>query len=153
MTLDVLRQHQLFANRSKCKFGSFEVAYFRHIIFAQGVKANPNKLTSLKALRGFFGLIEDYRRFINGYGGIVAPTYRNAEKDEFIWSEESREAFQKLKEAIMQALVLALPDFSILFTIGCDTSGTLIGSALKQRGHPLAFFSQVLKGRAQVMST
>lgn len=72
--------------------------------------------------------------------------------DKFIWFEESKEAFQKLKEAIVHPHTLALLDFSIPFTIECDASGEAIGAVLMQKGSPLAFFSHALKGRARGMS-
>ncbi|XP_042950090.1 uncharacterized protein LOC122282205 [Carya illinoinensis] len=162
VTLETLKQHQLFAKKSKCCFGCKEVAYLGHVISATGVKADPDKLKamvewplpkSLKALRGFLGLTGYYRRFIKGYGGIAAPLTSMLKKDGFLWSAESKEAFCKLKEVVTQPPVLALPDFTLPFTIECDASGTAIGAVLMQKGQPIAFFSQALKGRSLSMST
>jgi len=41
-----------------------------------------------------------------------------------------------------QALVLALPDFSIPFTTNADASRTAIGVVLMQRNQPVAYFSK-----------
>jgi hypothetical protein len=80
-TLDLLRQHQLFAKMSKCKFGCLEMEYLGHIVSAQGVSADPGKIwamvdwphpKTIKALRGFLGLTGYYRKFIRGYGSIAA---------------------------------------------------------------------------------
>jgi hypothetical protein len=69
LTLEVLRAHQLFAKRSKCKFRCSEIDYLGHLISAEGVKANDKKLAvmaewprpqSLKALLGFLGLTGYY---------------------------------------------------------------------------------------------
>ncbi|XP_040996196.1 uncharacterized protein LOC121242393 [Juglans microcarpa x Juglans regia] len=162
ITLETLRQHELFAKLSKCSFGSPEVSYLGHFISAQGVKVDPEKLkamedwprpTSLKALRGFLGLIGYYRHFIRGYGGVVAALTCLLKKDGFKWNPEAEEAFLKLKQAIMNPPVLALPDFSQPFTIECDASGKAVGVVLLQKGHPIAFYSQALKARALNMST
>jgi hypothetical protein len=60
--LDLLRQHQLFAKMSKCKFGCLEMEYLGHIVSAQGVSADPGKIRAMvdwphpktiKALRVF----------------------------------------------------------------------------------------------------
>lgn len=45
--LEVLLSHQLFAKQSKCVFGSFEVEYLGHVIFGEGVKADPKKLSAM----------------------------------------------------------------------------------------------------------
>lgn len=92
MTLEVLRYQQLYAKLSKCKFGSSEVAYLGHIVLAQRVKADSNKLKvmwdwpksqSVKALREFLGLTRYYRQFIKGYGDIAGPLTQLLKKGGF----------------------------------------------------------------------
>ncbi len=62
LTLDVLRAHQLFANKSKFKFGWVEIDYLGHLSLAEGVRADGKKLVvmvewprtkSIKSLAGF----------------------------------------------------------------------------------------------------
>lgn len=95
VTLEVLRQHQLYAKRMKCKFGSKEVVYLGHIISIEGVKADPSKIRSmlewpmpltLKSLRGFLGLTRYYRKFIKGYGQITTPLTDLLNKNAFGWN-------------------------------------------------------------------
>ena len=52
-----------------------------------------------------------------------------------------------------QAPVLALPDFSVPFTLETRSSGLDMGVVLMQHGHPLAFFSKTLCPRLQRAST
>lgn len=53
----------------------------------------------------------------------------------------------------MNAPVLALPDISQPFTIECNASGKAIGAVLRQKGHPIAFYSPALKVKALNIST
>lgn len=48
--------------------------------------------------------------------------------------------------------ILAMPNFSIPFTIEADTFGYGLGAVLLQNGHPIAFFSKVLGPRARTHS-
>lgn len=60
-------------------------------------------------------------------------------------------AFQKLKDAITKALVLALPSFNRTFVVECDASGSGIEAVLGQ-DHPIAFHSQALHRKNLLMS-
>lgn len=66
-----------------------------------------------------------------------------------MWTQVQEEAFQVLKQSLVSAPVLVLPDFSKTFTVETDASGKGICAVLLQGGHPLAFVSKawVLKIR------
>lgn len=71
----------------------------------------------------------------------------------FVWTSEHSSAFSALKQAISQALVLAVPDFSETFYIETDASNRGVGAVLLQKGHPLAFISKPLGPKTQGLST
>lgn len=54
---------------------------------------------------------------------------------------------------MISPLVLALPDFERSFIIECDAFGLGVGLVLMQGGKPLAYLSQVLKGKVLDLST
>lgn len=52
---------------------------------------------STRALRGFLGLSEFYRRFIKGYTSLVAPLTTLLTKDSFHWNADAEQTFLNLK--------------------------------------------------------
>lgn len=48
--------------------------------------------------------------------------------------------------------VLALPDFSKLFIVECNTFKVGLGAVVMQEGRPIAYFSQALHGKNLVLS-
>lgn len=71
----------------------------------------------------------------------------------FVWTEEHTTAFDTLKQALMTAPVLAVPNFALPFCIQTDASTTGIGVVLMQQNHPLAFLSKALGPKNQGLST
>ena len=57
----------------------------------------------------------------------------------FQWTQETQEAFQLLKDALVQAPVLAILDFSKQFVIETDASDEGFGAVLMQEGPNIIF--------------
>ena len=147
--LNVLEEHQLYANFKKCSFGQQEMAYLGHIVSSKGIAVDLDKNQTmvdwssprnLKELRGFLGLTGYYRRFINKYAHIATPLMHQLCKDCFAWDEEAEIAFQQLKQALLNAPVLCILNFSLPFVVEADASGHGLGAVLSQEKHPIAFF-------------
>lgn len=60
------------------------------------------------------------------------------------WNDKTTTAFEKLKEALVTAPVLALINYSDMFIIDTDASGICIGVLLMQQGHPISYISKSL---------
>ena len=161
LVLDTLRTHRLFVKRSKCAFGTTSVAYLGHVVSAQGVAMDIDKVRavqewppprSTRALRGFLGLAGYYRKFIKNFGAMAAPLTRLLQKNAFAWSEEATAAFDALKRALTSAPVLQLPDFAKPFVVECDASGSGFGAVLHQGDGAIAFFSHAIAPRHQALA-
>ncbi|XP_023806199.1 uncharacterized protein LOC111946697 [Oryzias latipes] len=80
--LDRLEEAGLKISLDKCQFCQPQVKYLGHIVSAQGVSPDPQKIEAvttwpqpkdLKTLRSFLGFCGYYRRFIANYAAIVRP--------------------------------------------------------------------------------
>ena len=154
----LLREQKLALKRTKCSFGETQVGYLGHIISDKGVAMDPAKIEaveswppprSIRALRGFLGLTGYYRKFIAGYGTVAAPLTALLKREAFRWTEEAEEAFNLLKQALMSAPLLQMPDFDRSFIIDCDASGSGFGAVLHQGDGAIAFFSRAVAPQHQ----
>ncbi|WVZ77751.1 hypothetical protein U9M48_025578 [Paspalum notatum var. saurae] len=148
--LRALRSHQLHLKRSKCHFATSSVTYLGHVISADGVAMDADKVAAVtswpaprapRGLRGFLGLAGYYRKFIRDFGIIAAPLTRLLRRDAFAWDEEAGTAFQALKGALTSGPVLQMPDFDKPFTVDRDASAWGSAPSCIGRGTP-RFFSR-----------
>lgn len=151
LVLQKLREHRLFANRSKCEFCKTEISFLGHVVFSQGLKVDPRKVSTVQnwpapsdvsQVRAFLGLGNYFRRFIQGYSNLVRPLNDLLKKGvPFRWDVRCTNAFNGLKSALLNAPVLTLPDFSDSapgFDVWCDASGYDIGAVLMQGGRVIS---------------
>lgn len=119
---EILEKHKFLIKKSKCSFAKNSVEYLGHVISEAGVATDSYKIQavsmwltpkSIKQLRGFLGLTGYYRKFIRHYGLISKPLTDLLKKNvPFQWTPAAHAAFETLKAQLMQAPVLAIPDFS-----------------------------------------
>lgn len=153
----ILTDHQLKVKRSKCSFAQSKLAYLGHIISANGVATDDEKITavrnwpvptSVKELRSFLGLAGYYRKFVRHFGVICKPLTELLRKGQlFVWTSVTEEAFVTLKNALISAPVLAMPDFHKQFVVETDASEKGISAVLMHDEHPVAFLSKALGPR------
>ncbi|KAH9687361.1 hypothetical protein KPL70_014745 [Citrus sinensis] len=160
--LSCLHSHCFFIKLSKCFFCQETVEYLGHLVSAGAIRSDPQKIAamvnwpppmSLKQLRGFLGLTGYYRRFIKGYASIAAPLTDLLCRDAFNWTPTATTAFEALKQAMVAAPVLRLPNFELDFIIETDASNVSIGAVLMQDNHPISYYSKKLGPKLQVAST
>ena len=161
--LTTLQQHQLYAQPAKCHFFKDEVAYLGHMVGKGQLRMDPKKVSAVQdwnvpqdvgQLRSFLGLTNYFRKFLKNYSAVVAPLTRLTGKTkQWQWTTECQKAFTMVKEMLVKAPVLVLPDFSKPFTVVTDASELGIGAVLLQEDHPVAFESRKLSSAEQAYST
>jgi hypothetical protein len=68
------------------------------------------------------------------------------------WTATEDTAFHILKQALVTAPVLALPNFAEQFVVDTDACNVGIGVVLSQKGHPLVYVSRALGPRNRTLS-
>ena len=157
LVFDRLQEHGLKLKPSKCQLMRQEVQYLGHLVSAEGVRTDPEKInrvkdwvrpTNRKEVLQFLGFAGYYRRYVSGYSALAAPLYRLTTGDPrkkkrggkkslapdppFLWTCDCEEAFQTLKERLTTAPVLGYPDYSLPFVLQTDASGEGLGAVLVQ---------------------
>nr|ABA92247.2 retrotransposon protein, putative, Ty3-gypsy subclass [Oryza sativa Japonica Group] len=155
LALEKLREHQLYAKFSKCEFWLSEVKFLGHVISAGGVAVDPSNVESVtnwkqpktvSEIRSFLGLAGYYRRFIENFSKIAKPMTRLLQKDvKYKWLEECEQSFQELKNRLISAPILILPDPKKGFQVYCDASKLGLGCVLMQDGKVVAYASRQLR--------
>ena len=157
--LQTLREHRLYAKLSKCPFWLDSVAFLGHIVSAEGISVDSQKVedilnwkppTSVTEIRSFLGLAGYYRKFVEGFSKIATPLTRLTKKEEpFLWSEACQQSFDELKRRLTSAPVLTLPSGQDGFVVCCDAPRQGLGYVLMQNDKVIAYASRQLKKHEQ----
>ncbi|KAL0549558.1 hypothetical protein IC582_014043 [Cucumis melo] len=159
IVLQTLRDNKLYAKFSKCEFWLKQVSFLGHVVSKAGVSVDPAKIeavtgwtrpSTVSEVRSFLGLAGYYRRFVENFSRIAIPLTQLTRKGApFVWSKACEDSFQNLKQKLVTAPVLTVPDGSGSFVIYSDASKKGLGCVLMQRGKVVAYASRQLKSHEQ----
>ncbi|XP_043725728.1 uncharacterized protein LOC122672298 [Telopea speciosissima] len=126
-----------------------------HLVFAKGIEVDPSKVQSVVDwetpknavdIRSFLGLAGYYRRFIENFSKISALMTRLTRKGvKFEWLDECEKNFQDLKEQLISAPVLTIPNGTGGMVVYCDASKLGLDCVLMQGDKVVAYASHQLK--------
>lgn len=152
-----LQKVNLKLNPLKCEFLKKEVLYLGHVVSAEGILPDPEKIKAIqeypvprneKEVKSFVALANYYRKFIPNFAEKAFHLNKLGRKDvKFKWDDNCQRSFQELKNAIITPPVLQYPDFSEEneFILHTDASGYAIGAVLSNsNGKPVAYASRSL---------
>lgn len=167
-----LREAGLKIKVEKCHFLQPEVRFLGHLVSAQGIGPDPDKVSAVvqwpvpntvKELRSFLGFCSYYRRFIAGFSKVAGPLHdivnectakgRGSQSKELfqgLWSSECQQAFEHLKGELTRAPNLGYADFTLPFVLETDASSWGLGAVLYQyqggKKTVIAYASRRLRG-------
>ncbi|XP_073152839.1 uncharacterized protein [Henckelia pumila] len=140
LTLQTLRENELYAKFKKCEFWIKSVTFLGHIISKDGVSVDSKKVEAVMdwprpktvtEVRSFLGLAGYYRKFVEGFSSIAIPLTKLTQKNsKFNYDELCEKSFQTLKEKLASTPVLILPTEGKDFTIYSDASKGGLGCVL-----------------------
>ncbi len=118
----------------KCKFAQSKIQYLGHIISEGQVQMFPKNLKKIESLKPpknvketqrFLGLINYYRRFIQGLSYLTEPllvNLRDQKSKNFIWEKEQQQAYHSILKKFAEEPILKMPDYNKPFILKTDAS-------------------------------
>ncbi|KAL0560847.1 hypothetical protein IC582_001261 [Cucumis melo] len=135
IVLQTLRDNKLYAKFSKCEFWLKQMSFLGHVVSKAGVSVDPAKIeavtdwtrpSTVSEVRSFLGLAGYYRRFVENFSRIATPLTQLTRKGApFVWSKACEDSFQNLKQKLVTAPVLTVPD-------GSGSFGKVVAYASRQ---------------------
>jgi len=155
IVLSTLAAHKLYAKFKKCDFWMEKVHFLGHVITKEGISVDPAKITAMvdwpkpsnvTEVRSFLGMAGYYRRFVKDFAKIALPLTQVFCKDhQFEWSPECEASFQELKQRLVSAPILTVPEGNEGYMVYSDASRQGPGCVLMQNGKVVAYASRQLK--------
>ena len=155
-----LRKHDLFCKPEKCEFHASTIEYLGFVISPDGISMDKKKVQTVldwpeprtvRALQSFLGFANFYRRFIYDYSDICIPLTRLTRKDiKYAFTDDCRDAFERLKTAFTSAPVLHHFDPSLPLLVETDASDYAIAAIVSHYVEdstirPIAFHSHSMQ--------
>jgi hypothetical protein len=137
-----LKEVDLMIKLKKCEFCKSELTFLGHLIGKDGIKPDESKIRKIKEmktpqnlgeLRSALGLFSYYRKFVKDYAKIEKPLNELKKKDvKYEWSDKRQQAFETLKQKLMEQPILQHPDYEKPFLLITDASEKGLGVILSQ---------------------
>lgn len=162
--LECLRRANVKLGMEKCQFCIDKIDFLGFVVGKDGIETQGEKVKKIRnyprpyditQLRGFLGLAGYYRKFIPRFSDIAKPLSELLKKNqEYTWGKEQEKSFNRIKEKLTNAPVLAYPDYEKTFVITTDASKIAIAAVLEQEDnkgnlHPIEYYHKTLSEQQQ----
>jgi len=147
----------------KCALLQPEVTYLGYEVARDGVATDPEKVQAVKELtvlrdlpdlRALVGLVRYYWQYIPGFARVAQPLNQlTAKRVRCQWTQEKQQAFDHLKQQLMEAPILGFPDATRKYILDTDGSDHSVGAVLSQVQSEsevvVAYYSKTLAATSQ----
>ena len=167
-----LRENHLAINLSKCEFGKNEIKFLGHLVSADGIRPLPEKVAAIcefpkpkvaQEFKRFIAMVNFYRKFLPNaisyqmkLQQLISGNKKN-DRTPLKWDLDTEAAFEKCKNELAKATLLAHPAADAELAIYVDDSDVAVGAALHQKLdgclQPLGFYSKKLTDTQRKYST
>lgn len=165
--LSLLYNANFRLNPNKCLFVQQQIQFLGHEIDEQGIRPCPEKTRAIlnlptpktiKAATSFVKMAEYYRSHIPNFSMLAQPLFDLTKKNSrFEWKDTQQEAFDQIKNCLINRPLLHFPDSNRQFIIQVDASDYGIGAVLMQNvdqsDKPIAYMSQKLNQQQRNWNT
>ncbi|XP_061159755.1 uncharacterized protein K02A2.6-like [Syngnathus typhle] len=145
-------------NMDKCELSTQQVKFLGHVLSAEGVRPDPDKIRAVIAMkepsnvsevRSFLGMVNQLGKFISGLAEKDKPLRDLlSKKNQWVWSHAQQNAFDQLKNELASTPVLTLYDPNKDLKMSADASSYGLGAVLFQKEseewRPVAYASRSL---------
>jgi hypothetical protein len=161
-----LRAAKLRINPKKSLFARDRLVFLGFLLTPDGIQVDPKRFqkirdlqppTNQKQTKILIGFLAYYRKFLKGFSALSAPLRMLLRKDAvFEWTEVHDQALQKMKDALLENVVLLYPDMNKTFHIQTDASKMAAAHVLLQEHEgslrPIAFGGRAFKQHESKLS-
>jgi hypothetical protein len=168
IVLSRLEQANLSLNSAKCELKKTSVKYVGHIVSAEGISADPEKVNAIKVMqppsditgvRSFLGMVAQLSKFTPTLAEHTKPIRDLlSTKNQFYWGPYQQTAFDRIKQVLTSTPVLALYDPKRYTVLATNAISFEIGHLFFQRQDngdlkPVSYGSRALSPTEQRYST
>lgn len=169
--LEILAKHDLRLSISKCEFFKSSISFLGYEISANGIRPPVDRISAIKdfnipesstELRRFMGMLNFFRQMIPDFANIAYPVTEllrhNPKSKTLSWDDNSRDSFNKLKQALSECQTLAYPSptathYHLVSDCSNDAAGAALYQLIDNIPHPVSFFSKKLSQTQRTYST
>ena len=135
------REYGLKLKPKKCELFQKEVEFLGRVVGPRGIYIGPGYIKDIKnwprpknkkEVERFLGFTNYHRAFIEEYTQMAFPLQALTGKRTYQWGDEQEKAFDELRNAMVRAPVLALPNATDPFILDTDASDKSVGAELIQ---------------------